>query len=46
MNKRVRKTVPWTYVITDLNGEETIGTFCEKELLKINQEVFKVEKVI
>ena len=26
--------VPWTYVINDLNGKETIGTFYEKELQK------------
>ena len=28
--KKVKNTVPWTYVISDLNGEEIIGTFCEK----------------
>ena len=27
-------TVPWTYVISDLNGKETIGMFYEKELQK------------
>ena len=35
--KKVRNTVPWTYVINDLNGEEIIGTFYEKELQKTNQ---------
>ena len=30
-------TVTWTYVIDDLNGEEIIGTFYEKELQKTNQ---------
>ena len=44
--KKVKNTVPWTYVITDLNGEEIIGTFCEEELLKMNQEEFRIEKVI
>ena len=29
--KKVKNTVPWTYVINDLNGEEIIGTFFEKE---------------
>ena len=29
--KKVKSTVPWTYVINDLNGEEIIGTFYEKE---------------
>ena len=32
--KKVKNTVPWTYVINDLNGEEIIGTFYEKELQK------------
>ena len=44
--KKVKKTVPWTYVINDLNGEETIGTFYEKELQKTNQKEFRIEKVI
>ena len=29
---KVKNTVGWTYVISDLNGEEIIGMFCEKEL--------------
>ena len=44
--KKVKNTIPWTYVINDLNGEEFIGTFYEKELHKINQEEFRIEKVI
>ena len=32
--KKVENTVPWTYVINDLNVEEIIGTFYEKELQK------------
>ena len=36
--KKVKNTVPWTYVINDLNGEEIIGTFYEKELQKTSQE--------
>ena len=35
--KEIKNKVPWTYVINDLNGEEIIGTFYEKELQKINQ---------
>ena len=35
MIKEVKNTVPWTYVISDLNGEEIIGTFYEKELKKL-----------
>ena len=42
--KKVKNTVPWTYVINDLNGEEIIGTFYEKELQKTNQEEFRIEK--
>ena len=44
--KRIKNTVPWTYVINDLNGEEIIGTFYDKELQKTNQEEFRIEKVI
>ena len=44
--KKVKNTVPWTYVINDLNGEEIIGTLYEKELQKTNQEEFRIEKVI
>ena len=29
--KKIKNTVPWTYVINGLNGEEIIGTFYEKE---------------
>ena len=32
--KKVRNTVLWTYVIIDLNGEEIIGTFYEKNYKK------------
>ena len=44
--KKVKNTIPWTYVMNDLNGEEIIGTFYEKELEKTNQEEFRTEKVI
>ena len=46
MIKEIKNTVPWTYVVNDLNGEEIIGTFYEKELQKINQQEFRTEKVI
>ena len=39
-------SVPWTYVINDLNGDEIVGTFFEKELQKTIQEEFRIEKVI
>ena len=44
--KKVKNTVPWTYIINDFNGEEIIGTFFEKELQKTNQREFRIEKVL
>ena len=44
--KKVKNTVPWTYVINDLNGEEINGSFYEKELQKTNQKEFRIEKII
>ena len=32
------------YIINDLNGEEIIGRFYEKELQKTNQKEFRIEK--
>ena len=43
---KIKNTVPWTHVINDLNGEEIIGIFYEKELQKTNQKEFRIEKVI
>ena len=36
----------WTHVINDLNGEETARTVYEKELQKINQKEFRIQKAI
>ena len=44
--KKVKNTVPWTYIINDLNGEEITGTFYEKELQRTNQEELRIERVI
>ena len=44
--KKFKSTIPWAYVINDLNGKEIIGTFYEKELQKTNQQGFRIEKVI
>ena len=44
--KKVKNTLPWTYVINDLNGDQITGTFYEKELQKTHQEEFRIEKVI
>ena len=43
---KVQNTVPWTYLINDLNGEEIKGSFYEKELQKTDQKEFGIEKVI
>ena len=32
--KKVKNTVSWTYIISNLKGEEIVGTFYEKELEK------------
>ena len=43
--KKVNTTLPWKYVINDLNREEIFGTFYENELQKTNQKEFRVENV-
>ena len=43
---KIENTVPWTYVISDLNGENFFGSFYEKELQKTNQKYFRTEKVL
>ena len=44
--KKVKNTVLWTYIISDLKGEEIVAMFYEKELQKANQKEFRIEKVI
>ena len=44
--KKIKNTVPWTYVVNALNGEEIIGTFYENELQKTDQKEFRIEKVL
>ena len=44
--KKVKNTVPWTYVSNDLNGEEIIRAFYEKDLQRTNQQEFRIKKVI
>ena len=43
---KIKNTVPWTYAISDLNGEEITGSFHEKELQKPNHKKFRIEKVL
>ena len=44
--KKVKNTAPWTYVINDVNGDEIIGPFYEKELQKTNQQKLRIDKII
>ena len=44
--KKVKNTVPWTYVINDFNEEEIFETIYKKKLKKTNQKEFRVEKTI
>ena len=41
-----KNTVPWTYVVSELNGEEITERFKEKELQKASQEKFRIQKVL
>ena len=43
---KIKNSVPWTYAISNLNGEEITGSFYEKELQKTNQKEFRIEKVL
>ena len=46
--KKVKNTAPWTYVISDLNGEEIVGAYYKKERSKrqIIKKKIRKEKVI
>ena len=43
---KIKNTVPCTYVINDLNGEEIIRTFNKVELQNTNEKEIRIEKVI
>ena len=43
---KFKNTIPWTYIISDLNGEEITGNFYEKELRKTSQEKFRIQKQV
>ena len=43
---KIKNVAPWTYIINDVNGEEIIGSFYEKELQKNNKKEFRIEKVL
>ena len=44
--RKIKNTVPWTYVISDLNSELITRTFYKKELQKTSPEKFRIEKVL
>ena len=46
MIRKVKNTVSWTYVVSDLKGEESAGTFYKKELQKTHKKEYRIEKVI
>ena len=43
---KIKNTIPWTYVVSDLKGEEITGSFYEKELQKTSKKKFRIEKVL
>ena len=44
--RKIKNTVPWTYVIRALNDEINAESFYEKELQKTSQEKFRIEKAL
>ena len=42
--KKFLSYVPWTYVISDLHGEEIVGSFYEKERQKIIRKNLELKK--
>ena len=37
VKSKIKNTFPWTYVLSDLDGEKIVQVFYEKELQKTNQ---------
>ena len=44
--KKVKNRASWTYLSKGINGEESIGTFNEKERQKAKQTAWRIEEVI
>ena len=44
--EKIQYTNPITYKIKDLNNEEIKGSFYVPELLKAEQDIFRIDKVI
>ena len=43
---KIQSTNPIAHRIKDLNNEEIQGSFYEPELLKVTQDIFRIDKVI
>ena len=43
---KINNTVPWTYVISDMNGKDITGSFYKKELQSTNQQKYRIENII
>ena len=43
---KIKNTVLWTYVISDLNGETIPGTFYENRIAENKSKEFRIEIVI
>ena len=43
---KIKNTVPWTYVVSELNGEEITESFYEKEFQRTSHEKLRIEKVL
>ena len=43
---KIKDTVPWTYVISDLNDGKIAGSFYENERQKTNKKEYRTEKAI
>ena len=46
VDSKIKNTVPWTYIVSDLNSEEIPENFYEKELQKTSQEKLRIEAVL
>ena len=45
MIEKAKNTVPWTHVISDLNGEKIVDAFYKKELINILKQLLKLVKI-
>ena len=43
---KTKNTVPWTYVVSDLSGEEITGSIYEKEWQNTSQKETRIEKLL